>query len=355
MALTDLSSARAVMELHLDWLHSLPGVWGVGIGRSQRQARKAKGETKGGHAIRVLAHSRPRPDKRTPHFSIPSELPNEDDSLRVSVEVEAITEGPSLLQYTGLHRPVQPGWSVGREYWFTGTIGLIVKRAAHTLFPPLRPPAFPALPLPPIALPPWIVPHIVWPPFLRQPDSGERFALSNMHVLGGINIGQVGDPIFQPGPLDQQPSAATKIGTLADFVPFQPSANDYDCAIARLDNPSNVDPSIPQIGRPTRTGDATLETEVEKTGRTTGHTVGYVYLKHVSFPITTGVGRGIFFRDMDLLRIDHWPGDSGSAVCTRIGGAITVVGLLFAGVRYTSFAFACPIRRIMQRLGIGLA
>lgn len=327
MPTIQLSAAREVLETNRDLLHSLPGVWGSGIARVGR-----------GYRVRLLVHSKPGRDPHTPHLAIPTRLEG------VPVDHEVVPESPSLLALTGRQRPVQPGWSVGRERWFTGTIGLIVKRATTTSAP------FP------FSIP-WHLPHFwPFPPVPRPvlPGSPDRYILSNMHVLGGINHGQVGDPIYQPGPLDAPPSPATHVGTLADFVPFQSGANDYDCALARLDDPSNATGDIPQIGRPTRAADSVIGMKVEKTGRTTEHTTGNVYMKHVSFGISTGVGRGLFFRDMDLLRLPHWPGDSGSAVCTREGN-VTVTALLFAGVRYTTYAFACPIERIMSRLGIALA
>lgn len=356
MSDVESKTARRVKDHYEEELLGLPGVWGVGVGRLKRERRG-----NGAFGIRVLVHKLVESRRYKNPADVPSTLKDPETGAHVAVEVEAVPEGPSFLQtdYTKSHRPVQPAWSTGPEVFLTGTVGLIVKRArsAKPLWRRLIPPAAP-FPLPWSAQPSWRLPVVP-----RRLHDHDRFALSCMHVYGGLNWNAAGEPIFQPGPFDQPP--VNRIGILADFVPFQQGPNYVDCAIARLSDPRNVDPVIPEIGRPTSIADAAIDMPVQKTGRTTGHSIGDVYMTNVSFAISTGMGRGLFFRDMDLLRLPHWPGDSGSAVCVaseargrasaRRTGGVAVVGLLFAGVRGTVYAFSCSIRRVMDQLDIELA
>jgi len=326
-------AVKAIQDLHEESLHSIPGVWGVGIYKLDEKNQS--------YGIKVLANNKFEPSSDSA-FNIPKELSNEDNSVLVPVQVEVISGGASLFGYTGMVRPVKPGWSVGRQVYFTGTIGLIVKRGEPKPIPFKFPPYSKFWPLQ--------FPFHYNPVVQSTDNSSERFILSASHVFAGILGGHVGDIIIQPGPLDPPPTSA--VATLFDFY----LTNDVDCAIALLDDPSGYDPVIQDIGRPVNIADSHIKMQVQKTGRTTQHTSGDVYMKNVSFPITTGVGRGLFFTGMDMMRLPAAPGDSGSAVCGgHDKGDATVVGLLFAGIRGSIFSFACPITRVMQKLQIELA
>lgn len=52
-------------------------------------------------------------------------------------------------------------------------------------------------------------------------QTGERFILSNNHVLANSNLAQVGDPILQPGPTDGGQNPADMVARLERFVPLR--------------------------------------------------------------------------------------------------------------------------------------
>lgn len=238
------------------------------------------------------------------------------------------------------HRPAPPGVSIGHELITAGTFGLVVHR------------------------------------------DGERFILSNNHVLANSNDAAKGDPIRQPGPLDGGTSA-DQIATLEDFVPLdfgeQPGQCDVaqftadvlntlakitqsshrlqsvqqtdginlmDAALARPLDPDAIIPEIMNIGLPTGTANVALGQKVQKMGRTTSLTEGVVQQIDVTVNVDYN-GRVIQFRDQVFTSSMSQPGDSGSGILDMDKRA---VGLLFAGSdRVTIFT---PIERILSHFNV---
>lgn len=240
------------------------------------------------------------------------------------------------------HRPASPGASIGHEAISAGTFGVVVHR------------------------------------------NGERFILSNNHVLANNNDARIGDAILQPGPLDGGTSH-DQIATLEDFVPLDFGQQPGQCGIAQsitdllntlakvtqsshrlqtieqtdginlmdaaLAHPLSSDlivPEIMNIGRPTGTANVTLGQKVQKMGRTTGLTEGVVQQIDVTANVSYN-GRMIQFTDQVFTSDMSQPGDSGSCILDMDKRA---VGLLFAGSeRVTIFT---PIQRILSNFNVSV-
>ncbi len=208
-------------------------------------------------------------------------------------------------------------------------------------------------------------------------DGTTDYILSNNHVLArqseaapgdtGVDMDpedddgviQVGDPIIQPGLLDENGSdkscstAGTNylsliVGELSDWVPldFAPqSVNLVDAAIAAVDAVRvDADGRILDIGGLQGTtvfdglgspGDL-VGMQVQKSGRTTGLTTGTIGAVGAEITVNYGSGSG-FFQDQILVTGNKGAfiksGDSGSVmVSVPSGGSLPqAVGLLFAG------------------------
>lgn len=213
----------------------------------------------------------------------------------------------------------------------------------------------------------------------------ECFILSNNHVLCDCNRGQEGDAILQPGPADGGTSD-DRIATLADCVPLdfgtappecsiaelsanllnyvagafgsrhrlQPvkqteGINRVDAALARPLSPDLVSNEILYIGAPTGVGTAMLGTEVQKTGRTTGHTQGTITQIDATLRIDYNGPTALFTGQLVAGPMSQ-PGDSGSAVLDMDR---RVVGLLFAGS--DAATIINPIGEVLSALNVELA
>jgi hypothetical protein len=235
----------------------------------------------------------------------------------------------ALQNPTEKMRPARPGISIGHYQITAGTFGCLVQR------------------------------------------DGQVFILSNNHVLANSNEAQLGDAILQPGPHDGGTSA-DQIGTLEQFIPvgfsgstpgcsplgflmklFRPSAqvnepgnNTVDCAIARPLSDDIVNPDILNIGIPTGVGTATLGTQVQKSGRTTGLTTGQITQIDVTVSVDYG-GKLATFTNQLMAGGMSQGGDSGSAVLDMDK---QVVGLLFAGS--TNTTIINPIQFVLDALQV---
>ena len=213
----------------------------------------------------------------------------------------------------------------------------------------------------------------------------EVFILSNNHVLADVNRGQPGDAVLQPGPADGG-TADDRIATLADYVPIDFGTSEAECpyatllaktlnyvagalgsshqlqavkktagvnrvdaALARPLSPDLVKNEILYIGAPTGVGEATLGTEVQKAGRTTGHTQGFVTQIDATVRIDYE-GPSALFSGQIVAGPMSQGGDSGSAVLDMDK---RVVGLLFAGS--DAATIFNPISEVLTALNVELA
>lgn len=241
-------------------------------------------------------------------------------------------------------RPARPGVSLGHSQVTAGTFGCLVRRG------------------------------------------GDVLILSNNHVLANSNRANVGDAIWQPGRADGG-TPDDQLGNLVDFVPIAfdgedvppppgqgdgcapvlgllarlldqlqfraaalpganaPGNNLVDCALARPTTPDLVNPDILGIGVPVGVGQATLGTQVQKSGRTTGHTRGSILQLDVTATIRYGDQSAVFTNQLMAGAMSQG-GDSGSLVLDLRSQA---VGLLFAGSPATTVI--TPIQFVLDALG----
>lgn len=204
----------------------------------------------------------------------------------------------------------------------------------------------------------------------RVTDGGKVFILSNNHVLANGNAANAGDPTLQPGAYDGGIDPQDIIGTLYDFEPikFNGGINTMDAAISWVTDPNDVSGSSPEpadggYGAPgTATLTATLTSpamQVQKYGRTTGHTLGEVTETNVTVSVcyeTQGPFRckkaATFAGQIGISDGSFSAGgDSGSLIVTADANK-NLVGLLFAGS--STRTIANPIGPVLTRFGVDI-
>ena len=208
---------------------------------------------------------------------------------------------------------------------------------------------------------------------LVQDGNGVQYILSNNHVLAKSNEGSEGDGVNQPGMIDQNCSANGVVATLSDFVPLKfkkkrsrPS-NSVDAAIAEVQSGAvRSDGAILDIGvLSSNTVGPYKNQAVQKSGRTTGHTVGTVAAVDVSIDVgysqECGGPSNRVARFINQIRINPGSfsdnGDSGSVIVEHGtvdpgDGLPRAVGLLFAG--NSTSTLANPINSVLSALGVSM-
>jgi hypothetical protein len=247
--------------------------------------------------------------------------PNEVD-VRVIGRVRALSSpatrwGPRELQQR--QRPLRPGLSVAHTTVTAGTLG----------------------------------------GFVRTADG--LSIVSNNHVLAASNAASAGDAVLQPGPADHG-RTTDRVATLRAFEPLRPAAvNRVDAALATLEPDLTAEPGdLP--GGPLGTAvvhhlDIDPDEDVEKVGRTTGHTRGRITAVEVD-------GVAVQYDDAvhtfdDQVEIAgrggafSAGGDSGSVIWRTRDRA--PLGLLFAGSTTggsggTGVTFANPLGTVLEVL-----
>lgn len=191
-------------------------------------------------------------------------------------------------------------------------------------------------------------------------DTGAPCILSNWHVLHG-NEGEIGDPIVQPGPFDDNDFVNNGCGELLRSH-LGPAG---DCALARIRG-RGFHREIFELGVvPKRLAEVDLDDRVVKSGRTTGKTYGIVRRVDVMVKINYGfpagnVAIGGFEIGVDPRRRPangeiSMGGDSGSLWMIADGREATdiVAGLHFAGEGRSNpdeHALACYPKSVQNKL-----
>jgi hypothetical protein len=148
------------------------------------------------------------------------------------------------------------------------------------------------------------------------------------------------------------------IAQLTNYVSFdfqRGYVNQCDAAIASVRTTDAIDPAIPGIGVPIYDASSVpkIDIQVQKTGRTTGHTTGTIkdthYRTMMPYPQRSGNDAEIGFRDQVLCTRYSEPGDSGALVCDSKGRAL---GLHWAGSDVVSIF--SPIEFVLSALGVQL-
>ena len=204
------------------------------------------------------------------------------------IKTDVIATGRiEALNLDGTYRPAIPGGSIGHFAITAGTFGCLV----------------------------------------QDKKEHDFLILSNNHVLANCNNASVGDPILQPGPFDEGIYPMDEIAKLEKFVPLTSGYNLVDAAVAKPLEQRLVIASIPWIGIPRGTAQASFGW-VQKTGRTTQHTFGWILSIDATVMVGYGGGTTYLFKNQILTTNMAAGGDSGSLLVDFGGRA---VGLLFAG------------------------
>lgn len=262
------------------------------------------------------------------------------------------------LELTAKRRPCPPGYSIGHALVTAGTLGAWVRRG----------------------------------------QGSERCVLSNNHVLAASNEASLGDFIRQPGRADGG-TDDDRFARLTEFVrirfdggsgdgkksaaslawkgwkwpanqlarllgcPYrlevrplaveQPYPNLVDAAVAQVNLEEWVDAEVPTIGEPAGIRDFQLGDRVQKTGRTTEHTRGFVEVVGSQVQVDYGTSGTATFDDQLVVRAESGEfsagGDSGSAV---FGEDAFLGGLLFAGGE--GITIVNRIAHVVSLLGVRL-
>ncbi|MGY1712885.1 hypothetical protein ACI78R_00340 [Geodermatophilus sp. SYSU D01106] len=190
---------------------------------------------------------------------------------------------------------------------------------------------------------------------------GRLAVLSNNHVLAAEGAGAVGDPVLQPGPADGG-TATDRVATLAAVAPLTDGPNRVDAAVATLDEGVTAEPGdVPggPLGAAVPDGlEVEPDEEVEKVGRTTGHTRGRITAVEVD-GVAVQYDDGVHVFD-DQIEIEGLSGafssggDSGSVIWRSSDRA--PLALLFAGSGRggrtgAGLTFAHPLSTVLATLG----
>lgn len=186
---------------------------------------------------------------------------------------------------------------------------------------------------------------------VKDKNTGKTLILSNNHVLANSNNAKKGDPILQPGPYDGGRKPKDIIGYLENWleINFRKEANSIDAALAEPKNVNLLKPEIMLIGLPQGAAKAKLGIAVQKSGRTTGYTIGKI--KDTSATVKVNYdNKTALFHNQILTTNMSQGGDSGSLVLDMKKRA---VGLLFAGSELVTILN--PITSVLSLLNIKLS
>ena len=294
-------------------LFQYPNVVGFGTGY-----KYVKGKKQDQICTSVLVSKKLPKIALKPEDMIPPKLGISGVMVTDVIEVGTIR---ALKERTDKWRPASPGVSIGHYVITAGTFGCVVRK------------------------------------------DGERFILSNNHVLANQNDASIGDAIIQPGVYD----GGTEIfARLEDFVPIifdegglptcpfaigfadiinvipevlgsshrlkavreiQQAPNLVDAAIARPLRDDLIIDVVLDIGKINGSATTGLGDSVKKSGRTTGVTEGVVTTVRATVKVQYS-GAVATLEDQIISTYMSEPGDSGSLL---VNDDKEAVGLLFAG------------------------
>jgi len=267
-----------VLKLSEAKLLKKSNVVGIGIGE-----KISDGKRTGRTCLKVYVENKVAIEKLSKQDLVPPMI------SEVETDVVEVGKIRSLASNRQRSRPARGGASIGHYKITAGTLGCLVK----------------------------------------DKKTGKALILSNNHVLANSNQAKKGDAIIQPGAADGGKLKKDKIAELERFVKigFGRKANTVDAAVARPINGKDVSPEISSIGKPKGTVKSKVGLVVQKTGRTTGQTLGEIQDIHATVKVDYD-GQTALFRNQIMTSAMSQGGDSGSLVLDKQRRA---VGLLFAG------------------------
>lgn len=189
------------------------------------------------------------------------------------------------------------------------------------------------------------------------------YILSNWHVLHGSQ-GNIGDPIVQPGPLDDNRIHLNSCGQLVrSYLGIA-----GDCALSSIENRTYRE-DILQLNTPVKDiSDPELDDKVVKSGRTTDVTYGIVVRTDVITKINYGGMTGVKEIGCFEIGVDNTRPPSGGEISEGgDSGSVWMIlksdnkpsdimaGLHFAGegpANPLEYALACYPKSVFEKLGI---
>ena len=200
---------------------------------------------------------------------------------------------------------------------------------------------------------------------------GKQYILSNNHVFAESDAATIGDPISQPGLIDNNCAVPpATVATLSQFFNLENgnAQTNIDAALAQI-TPGAIDPtgtilqlgnggvSVPPVNGQPHAGPLvapTVSRMVAKSGRSTGLTCSAIFAINASFSVQyqKGCGTGSIFSASFSGQVDMTnngfsaQGDSGSLIVTQ--DTADPVALLFAGS--TSDTVGNPISQVLNGL-----
>lgn len=215
-------------------------------------------------------------------------------------------------------------------------------------------------------------------------EAGNYFGLSANHVSGGCSCARRGTPIVAPGILDVGPGQVSPqvIGehySVLPMVPGDPSASEAyktnrDAALFSLTAPKRLS-SFQGVhyDTPSHVTDPIEDSNVEKVGRTTGLTEGYIEseiigAERIDYSTTVfhsadenqKFSASVFFESIYIVQpqkagaVFAAGGDSGALVTAiDVEGQRSAVGLLIAG-KSTGAVYMLALSPILREFGVSL-
>ena len=179
---------------------------------------------------------------------------------------------------------------------------------------------------------------------------GYDLGMSNNHVLAAASSIQniraaIGDPIIQPGTYDGG-TLADAVGRLYNYIPFDEAGMNFlDVALWKPTNPADLDDFILEIGEPKGITTFKVGDTIQKSGRTTGLTIGVVQ----DIDAAVSVDYGAFVINFDHQIVTDNMADGGDSGSWGMDMTPNLGGLLFAGSDYVTIYN--PIAPILSWLG----
>lgn len=253
-------------------------VVGVGIGEKMKEGKRT-----GRTCLKVYVEKKVAQEKLSKGDLVPPLI------SQVETDVVEVGKIRPLASNRRKSRPARGGASIGHYKITAGTLGCLVK----------------------------------------DKKTGRTLMVSNNHVLANSNEAKKGDAILQPGAADGGKNPQDKIAELERWIAidFGTKANTVDAAVALPLNDKDVSPEISFIGIPKGTVKGKVGLVIQKTGRTTDHTLGEIKDINATMRVDYD-GQTALFRNQILTSAMSQGGDSGSLVLDQKRRA---VGLLFAG------------------------
>lgn len=293
---------QAIKKKHEKKLLGFPNVVGVGIGEKVRGGIRT-----GRTSVKIYVEKKIPKIELAKKDLVPETISLAEESVETDVEeVGKIT----ALSYKGRYRPAPPGCSVGHYKITAGTFGCLVK----------------------------------------ERKSDQVFILSNNHVLANSNKAKRGDAILQPGPHDGGKNPQDRIASLEKWeeIKFDGQTNLIDAALAKPEKVNLVKSEIILIGKIKGQEKARVGMKVQKTGRTTGYTIGVIRDINATIKVDYD-GQVALFQNQIMTSAMSSGGDSGSLVLERKN---KVIGLLFAGSEVVTLLN--PIITVLETFKISL-